>query len=117
MVCQELKTMTLAVFHNELRVAMTSYYEDILKMPGASDVPNKVSYKRPLKRIADGGIDVQEPPPATEAAAAPAAPDAAPTAPAASAASAEAADPLAEAAVSPVKEKPAKAGRGAKRQW
>jgi hypothetical protein len=70
-----------------------------------------VSYKRPIKHIADGSIDVQEPPLATEAAAAPAAPDAAPDAPATPAA---AADPPAEAAVSPVKETPTKAGRGAK---
>ncbi len=62
--------MTFAVFHNELQVAMTSYYEGILKMPGASGVLNKVSYKRPIKCIADGGIDVQELPAATEAAAA-----------------------------------------------
>jgi len=70
---QELESMDLASFHDELRIAMTSYYEGILKMPGVSGVANKASYKRPIKRMTDGDVDVQAPPPATGAAAAPAA--------------------------------------------
>ncbi len=70
---QELESIDHALFHNELRIAMTSYYEGILKMPGVSGVVNKASYKRPIKRMTDGDIDVQAPPPATGAAAAPAA--------------------------------------------
>ena len=114
---QELESITFAVFHNELelRVAVTSYYEGILKMPGASGVLNKASYKRPIEPMADCDIDVQAPPPANEAAAAPDAAAAAADPPAATAA---AADPPAEAASaassSPVREKPAKGGRGSK---
>ena len=69
---------------------MTSYYEGILKMPGASGVMNKVSYKRPIKPMADGDIDDQAPAPAraNEAAAAPAAAAAAADPPAAAAAAA-----------------------------
>jgi hypothetical protein len=78
-------------------------------MPGASGVLNKVSYKRPIKRMADG--DVHARPPATEAAAALAAPatavDPRPQRP-------PLLIPLAEAVVSPVKDKPAKGGRGTK---
>ena len=54
-------------------MAMTSYYEDILKMQGVSGVANKATYKRPIKRMTDGDVDVQAPPPETGAAAAPAA--------------------------------------------
>ena len=64
--------MDLASFHDELRIAMTSYYEGILKMPGVSGVANKASYKRPIKRMTDGDVDVQAPPSEPGAAAAPA---------------------------------------------
>ncbi len=35
---QELESIDHALFHNNLRMAMTSYYEGILKMPGVSGV-------------------------------------------------------------------------------
>ena len=78
---QELESMTLAEFHDELRLALTSYYEGIVKMEGASCVVLKVAYKRPIKRLSA----IQDPPPpANDAADDPAA--AAPAAPAAAAA-------------------------------
>ena len=89
---------------------MTSYYEGILKMPGVSGVANKASYKRPIKRMTDGDVDVQAPPLATGAAAAPAA--AAEAAPPEAAGAAE--QPPAEKAASPVKDRPAKGGKGTK---
>jgi hypothetical protein len=70
---QELESIDIALFHEELRIAMTSYYEGILKMPGVSGVANKASYKRPFKRMTDGDVDVHAPAPATGAAANPAA--------------------------------------------
>ena len=70
---QELESIDIAMFHEELRIAMTSYYEGILKMPGVSGVANKASYKRPFKRMTDGDVDVHAPAPATGAAANPAA--------------------------------------------
>ena len=42
---QELESMTLADFHNELRLILTSYYEGIVKMVGASGVSQKLAYK------------------------------------------------------------------------
>ena len=107
---QELESMDLASFHDELRIAMTSYYEGILKMPGVSGVANKASYKRPIKRMTDGDVDVQAPPPEPAAAAAPGA--AAEAAPPDAAGAAE--QPPAEKAASPVKEKSAKGGKGTK---
>ena len=107
---QELEKMDLALFHAELRIAMTSYYEGILKMPGVSGVVNKTSYKRPIKPMTDGDDDVQAPPPATGAAGDPAA--AAVAAPPEAAGAAE--QPPAEKAASPVKEKTAKSGKGTK---
>ncbi len=35
---QELESMPLAEFHDELRLALTSYYEGIIKMEGASGI-------------------------------------------------------------------------------
>jgi hypothetical protein len=32
---------------------LTSYYEDIVKMDGASGLEQKVAYKRPIKRLED----------------------------------------------------------------
>jgi hypothetical protein len=92
---QELESMPLAEFHDELRLALTSYYEGIVKMEGASGINKKVAYKRPIKRISLEII--QDPPPpahdadseAAPAAAGAAAPDAAgAAAPAAAAAAA-----------------------------
>jgi hypothetical protein len=60
---QELETMTIDAFHTELRLALTSYYEGILKMEGASGVVQKLAYKRPIKRLADAGLDIQGPQP------------------------------------------------------
>ena len=79
---QKLESMPLAKFHDELRLALTSYYEGIVKMEGASDINKKVAYKRPIKRIS---LEIQAPPPpahdadseAAPAAAGAAAPDAA----------------------------------------
>ena len=87
--------MSLVDFHNELRVVLTSYYEDIVKMDGASGLDQKVAYKRQIKRLevplppagegaaaeANGGAadaevanaSEQAPPPEPEPAAAPAA--------------------------------------------
>ncbi len=90
---QELESMPLAEFHDELRLALTSYYEGIVKMEGASGINKKVAYKRPIKRIS---LEIQDPPPpahdadseAAPAAAGAAAPDAAGAAAPASAAAA-----------------------------
>ena len=79
-------------------------------MPGVSGVVNKASYKRPIKRMTDGDVDVQAPPPEPAAAAAPA--TAAEAAPPDAAGAAE--QPPAKKAASPVKDKPAKAGKGTK---
>jgi hypothetical protein len=100
---QELESIDYALFHDELRMAMTSYYEGILKMPGVSGVVNKASYERPIKSMTrtDGDIHVQAPPPATDAAAAPAA-----------AATAE--DPPADKVASPVKDSEKSAAKGGK---
>ncbi len=72
---QELETMTLAVFHNELQLAMTSYYEGILKMPqqGVLQAPNQAHCRRWRGRPRTA---------ANEAVAAPDVPDAAAAAPA-----------------------------------
>ena len=43
--------MSLVDFHKELRVVLTSYYKDIVKMDGASGLDQKVAYKRPIKRL------------------------------------------------------------------
>ena len=43
--------MSLVDFHKELRVVLTSYYKDIVKMDGASGLDRKVGYKRPIKRL------------------------------------------------------------------
>ena len=43
--------MSLVDFHKELRVVLTSYYEDIVKMDGAGGLDRKVAYKRPIKRL------------------------------------------------------------------
>ena len=77
---QELETMTIDAFHTELRLALTSYYEGILKMEGASGVVQKLAYKRPIKRLADAGLDIQGPQPDVNTAAVPAAPAAPPPA-------------------------------------
>ena len=89
--------MPLKDFHNELRVVLTSYYEDIVKMDGASGLDKKVGYRRPIKRLevplppdgegaaaeADGGAaaaevaNASEPAPPAEPAAAAAKPPAA----------------------------------------
>jgi hypothetical protein len=80
--------MPLAEFHDELLkkfhdgLALTSYYEGIVKMEGASGINKKVAYKHPIKRIS---LEIQYPPPpahdadseAAPAAAGVAAPDAA----------------------------------------
>jgi hypothetical protein len=83
---KELESMPLAYFHNELCLALTSYYEGIIvKMEGASGVSKKLAYKRPIKRITDASLDILEPQPrANDAEVAPAAAD-----PAAAAAPAE----------------------------
>ena len=60
---QELESMTIDAFNTELRLALTSYYEGILKMEGASGVVQKLAYKRPIKRLADAGLDIQGPQP------------------------------------------------------
>jgi hypothetical protein len=107
---QELETMTIDAFHTELRLALTSYYEGILKMEGASGVVQKLAYKRQIKRLADAGLDIQGPQPdvntaavqaaaaGEEAAAAAAAPEPAPAAAAAALAAAAAAPAAAAAA-------------------
>ena len=104
---QELESMPLAEFHDELCLALTSYYEGIVKMEGASGINKKVAYKRPIKRIS---LEIQAPPPpahdadteAAAAAAGAAAPDAA----------GAAAPAAAAAAAPPTPEKPAgKPGR------
>ena len=78
--------MSLVDFHKELRVVLTSYYEDIVKMDGASGLAQKVAYKRPIKRLevplppagegaaaeADGGAAAAEVANASEQAPAPA---------------------------------------------
>ena len=43
--------MSLVDFHKELRLVLTSYYEDIVKMDGAGGLDRKVGYKRPIKRL------------------------------------------------------------------
>ncbi len=104
--------MTLAEFHDELRLALTSYYEGIVKMEGASGVVLKVAYKRPIKRLSE----IQDPPPpAHDAVAAPAAaaPAAAGAAAQAAAEAAAPAAPAAAAAASPAKP-PKAAGKKAK---
>ena len=93
---QELGSMPLDEFHDELRLALTSYYEGIIKMEGASGVAKKVAYIRPIKRIS---LEIQDPPPpahdaeAAPAAAGAAAPDAAGVAAPAAAAAASPATP------------------------
>ncbi len=103
----ELESMPLPKFHDELRLALTSYYEGIVKMEGTSGINKEVAYKRPIKRIS---LKIQDSPPpahdaeseAAPAAAGAAAPDAA-----------GAAAPAAAAAAAPhTPEKPA--GRGQK---
>ena len=81
--------------------------EGILKMTGISGVVNKASYKRQIKRMTDGDIGVQAPPPASGAAAAPAAAAADADPPAAAAA------PEDPPAASPLKDKPP-TGKGGK---
>ena len=66
---QELESMPLDEFHDELRLALTSYYEGIVKMEGASGVTKKVAYKRPIKRISLK-IQEQQPPADSDAASA-----------------------------------------------
>jgi hypothetical protein len=51
--------MPLAEFHDELRLALTSYYEGI-KMEGAGGITKKVAYKRPIKSMS---LEIQDPPP------------------------------------------------------
>ena len=51
MALKELESMSLVDFHKELRLVSTSYYEDIVKMDGASGLDRKVAYKRPIKRL------------------------------------------------------------------
>ncbi len=93
---QELESMPLAEFHDEMRLALTSYYEGIVKMEGASGVVLKEAYKRPIKRI---GLEIQDPPPpAHDAETALAAAWAAALAAAAAAAAAAPEKPLAKAA-------------------
>ena len=77
---QELESMPLDEFHDELRLALTSYYEGIVKMEGASGVAKKVVYKRPIKRIS---FEILLQPPADSDAASAAAGAAAAAAPAA----------------------------------
>ena len=43
--------MSRVDFHKELRVVLTSYYEDIVKMDGAGGLDRKVGYKPPIKRL------------------------------------------------------------------
>ena len=103
---QELESMPLAEFHDELRLALTSYYEGIVKMEGASGINKKVAYKRPIKRIS---LEIQDPPPPAHDADSEAAPAAAgAAAPDAAGAAAPAA---AAAAAPPTPEKPAGRGR------
>ena len=103
---QELESMPLAEFHDELRLALTSYYEGIFKMEGASGINKKVAYKRPIKRIS---LEIQDPPPQAHGADSEAAPAAAgAAAPDAAGAAAPAA---AAAAAPPTPEKPAGRGR------
>ena len=63
---QELEAMSLVDFHNELRMVLTSYNEDFVKMDGPSGVNHwqKVAFKRQIKRLK---LPLQ---PASEAAAA-----------------------------------------------
>ncbi len=71
--------MTIDAFYTELRLALTSYYEGILKMEGASGdwrccgVVQKLAYKRSIKRLAEAGLDIQGPSPDVNTAAGPAA--------------------------------------------
>ena len=51
MALKELESMSLVDFHKELRVVLTSYYEDIVKMDGAGGLDRNVAYKRPIKRL------------------------------------------------------------------
>ncbi len=105
--------MALAHFHNELRLALMSYYEGIVKMEGASGFNKKLAYKCPIKRITDASLDILEPPqqPANDAEAAPA--NDAEAAPAAADPAAVAA--LAEVAAALDKPEPARARGGGRR--
>ena len=85
-----------------LRVVLTSYYEDIVKMDGASGLNQKVAYKRQIKRLA------LLLPPAGEGAAAE---DNGGAAEAEVANTSEPAPPPAEPAAAPAKAAPARAGR------
>ena len=62
--------MSLAEFHDEVRLALTSYYEGIVNMEGASGVALKLAYKRPIQRIKDIGREPPAPPAAEDDAAA-----------------------------------------------
>uniref|UniRef100_A0A7S0M9I6 Uncharacterized protein n=1 Tax=Cryptomonas curvata TaxID=233186 RepID=A0A7S0M9I6_9CRYP len=60
---QENEKTPLANFHNELRLALTSYYEGIVKLEGTSGVSQKLAYKNPIKRITDASLNIPAPPP------------------------------------------------------
>ena len=103
MVVKELEALSIANFRLQFRVALTSYYKGILKVPGAGGVQATVPMKRKLVSVPDdpaadgnGNIDA-----AAGAAAPPAVPPAAPAAPAGAEAGAEAPE-----------EAPAKRGKG-----
>ena len=61
MASQELEAMPLVDFHGEVRLALISYYEGIVKMKGASSVRQKVSYKRFISSIKDPSLGISAP--------------------------------------------------------
>ena len=54
--------MTHADFHNELRLILTSYYEGIVKMVGASGVSQKLANKCPIQLVKDTNGEPPAPP-------------------------------------------------------
>ena len=64
MLCQELEKMKPAVMSKQLQQCLETYYENVLKIRGASGRPNVSVYKRQFNKVLEeehAGMEVGEP--------------------------------------------------------